>query len=168
MKASTGLKWAYKLHPIMSSQDYCSMIGYESVLKNKTMSQTEEAFGLIDNYTDWQKEGLNSSPQIHQVQLSVSGGKNDITYYISGNYAQEDGIMLNSNYTRLNLRSRINAKLSKRVDFSLNLAPSYTKTETPATNFMDFYRTPSFMPVRHTAATSALTGQTYRFVCTRQ
>ena len=34
------------------------------------MSQTEEAFGLIDNYTDWQKEGLNSSPQIHQVQLS--------------------------------------------------------------------------------------------------
>lgn len=159
VKASTGLKWAYKLHPIMSSQDYCSMIGYESVLKNKTMSQTEEAFGLIDNYTDWQKEGLNSSPQIHQVQLSVSGGKNDITYYISGNYAQEDGIMLNSNYTRLNLRSRINAKLSKRVDFSLNLAPSYTKTETPATNFMDFYRTPSFMPVRHTAATSALTGK---------
>ena len=74
VKASTGLKWAYKLHPIMSSQDYCSMIGYESVLKNKTMSQTEEAFGLIDNYTDWQKEGLNSSPQIHQVQLSVSGG----------------------------------------------------------------------------------------------
>lgn len=65
VKASTGLKWAYKLHPIMSSQDYCSMIGYESVLKNKTMSQTEEAFGLIDNYTDWQKEGLNSSPQIH-------------------------------------------------------------------------------------------------------
>ena len=159
VKASTGLKWAYKLHPIMSSQDYCSMIGYESVLKNKTMSQTEEAFGLIDNYTDWQKEGLNSSPQIHQVQLSVSGGKNDITYYISGNYAQEDGIMLNSNYTRLNLRSRITAKLSKRVDFSLNLAPSYTKTETPATNFMDFYRTPSFMPVRHTAATSALTGK---------
>lgn len=122
------------------------------------MSQTEEAFGLIDNYTDWQKEGLNSSPQIHQVQLSVSGGKNDITYYISGNYAQEDGIMLNSNYTRLNLRSRITAQLSKRVDFSLNLAPSYTR-QNSCHQLPGFYRTPSFMPVRHTAATSALTGK---------
>lgn len=159
VKASTGLSWAYKLNPIMSSKDYCNMIGYESALKGKPMSQTEEAFGLIDNYTDWQKEGLNDSPQIHQMQLSVSGGKNELTYYLSGNYVQEDGVMINSNYTRMNLRSRINAKLSKRVDISLNIAPSYTKTETPATNFIDFYRTPSFMPVRHTAATSALTGK---------
>ena len=159
VKASTGLSWAYKLHPIMSSKEYYNMIGYESALKGKAMAQTEEAYGLIDNYTDWQKEGLNDNPQIHQVQLSVSGGKNELTYYISGNYAQEDGIMINSNYTRVNLRSRINAKLSKRVDISLNIAPSYTKTETPPTNFIDFYRTPSFMPVRHTAATSALTGK---------
>ena len=67
--------------------------------------------------------------------------------------------MINSNYKRLNLRSRINAKLSKRVDLSLNVAPSYTKTETPSTNFIDFYRTPSFMPVRHTEETAALTGK---------
>ena len=131
VKASTGLKWAYKLHPIMSSKDYYNMMGYEAALQNKSIAANDEAFGLINNYTDWQREGLQDTPQIHQVQLSVSGGKKDITYYISGNYAQEDGIMINSNYKRLNLRSRINAKLSKRVDLSLNVAPSYTKTETP-------------------------------------
>ncbi len=159
VKASTGLKWAYKLHPIMSSKDYYNMMGYEAALQNKSIAANDEAFGLINNYTDWQREGLQDTPQIHQVQLSVSGGKKDITYYISGNYAQEDGIMINSNYKRLNLRSRINAKLSKRVDLSLNIAPSYTKTETPSTNFIDFYRTPSFMPVRHTEETAALTGK---------
>ena len=159
VKASTGLKWAYKLHPIMSSKDYYNMMGYEAALQNKSIAANDEAFGLINNYTDWQREGLQDTPQIHQVQLSVSGGKKDITYYISGNYAQEDGIMINSNYKRLNLRSRINAKLSKRVDLSLNVAPSYTKTETPSTNFIDFYRTPSFMPVRHTEETAALTGK---------
>lgn len=159
IKASTGLKWAYQLNPIMSSKDYYHMMGYENALKGTPMTSNDEAFGLINNYTNWQKEGLNDSPQIHQVQMSVSGGKQDLTYYISGNYAQEDGIMMNSNFTRLNLRSRVNAKLSKRVDLSLNIAPSYTKTETPATNFIDFYRTPSFMPVRHTDLTSALTGK---------
>ena len=98
VKASTGLKWAYKLHPIMSSKDYYNMMGYEAALQNKSIAANDEAFGLINNYTDWQREGLQDTPQIHQVQLSVSGGKKDITYYISGNYAQEDGIMINSNY----------------------------------------------------------------------
>ena len=104
----------------MSSKDYYNMMGYEAALQNKSIAANDEAFGLINNYTDWQREGLQDTPQIHQVQLSVSGGKKDITYYISGNYAQEDGIMINSNYKRLNLRSRINAKLSKRVDLSQN------------------------------------------------
>ena len=71
--------------------------------KNKSIAANDEAFGLINNYTDWQREGLQDTPQIHQVQLSRIGRQKDITYYISGNYAQEDGIMINSNYKRLNL-----------------------------------------------------------------
>ncbi len=159
VKASSGIKWAYKLHPIMSCQDYLEMVRYESPLKGVNVIANEEAYGYIDNNTNWQKEGLTDSPQIHQIQMSVSGGKKEVTYYLSANYAQEDGIMINSQYKRLNVRSRINAQLSKNVDLSLNLAPSYTKTQTPATGFIDFYRTPSFLPARHTEATSKLTGK---------
>lgn len=53
VKASTGLKWAYKLHPIMSSKDYYNMMGYEAALQNKSIAANDEAFGLINNYTDW-------------------------------------------------------------------------------------------------------------------
>ncbi len=159
VKASTGIKWAYKLHPIMSCKDYLEMVRYESPLKGVSVPVNEEAYGYIDNNTDWQREGLTDSPRIYQMQMSVSGGKQEVTYYLSGNYAQEDGIMVNSQYKRMNLRSRINAQLSKHVDISVNLAPSYSKTQTPATGFIDFYRTPSFLPVRHTEATSALTGK---------
>lgn len=159
VKASSGFKWAYKLHPVMTSKEYLEMINYENPLRGVTTSLNEEAYGYIDNETNWQKEGLEDSPMIHKVQLSVSGGKKEVTYYLSGNLTQEDGIMIDSKYTRLNLRSRINAKLSDKVDISLNIAPSYSKKQTPATNFIDFYRTPSFLPVRHTESTSALTGR---------
>ena len=37
VKASTGLKWAYKLHPIMSSKDYYNMMGYEAALQNTSI-----------------------------------------------------------------------------------------------------------------------------------
>ena len=159
VKVSSGFKWAYRLHPIMSSSEYLDMVEYESPLRGVTVPLNEEAYRYIDNNTDWQREGLTKTPMIHAAQLSVSGGKKDLTYYISGNFTQEDGIMVDSEYTRLNLRSRINAKLSERVDISVNFAPSYTKTQRPATGFIDFYRTPSWLPVRHTAATSALTGR---------
>lgn len=56
VKASTGLKWAYKLHPIMSSKDYYNMMGYEAALQNKSIAANDEAFGLINNYTDWQRK----------------------------------------------------------------------------------------------------------------
>lgn len=159
VKFSGGLKWAQRLHPILTSKEYLDIIEYESPLKGVTVPVNEEAYRYIDNETDWQKEGLNSSPQIYSVQMSVSGGKKELTYYVSGNYTQEDGIMINSDYKRLNLRSRVNSKLSDRVNLSINMAPSYTKTQRPATGFIDFYRTPSWLPVRHTEATSALTGR---------
>ncbi|MCD8079083.1 MAG: TonB-dependent receptor [Bacteroides sp.] len=159
VKASTGLKWAYQLHPIMNSREYVDMLAYEAPLRGVKLNENDEAMRYINNHTNWQKQGLNSAPQIHQVQLSVSGGKKDLTYYVSGNFVQEDGIMIDSKYTRMNMRSRIHAKLTNRMDFSLNIAPSYNKTQTPSTNFIDFYRVPSFMPVRHTEETAALTGK---------
>ena len=159
VKASTGLKWAYKLHPIMGVNEYLDLVKYENPLRGVAVPLNEEAYGYIKNNTNWQKEGLEDTPQIHQAQLSVSGGKKEVTYYLSGNYSQEDGIMIDSKYNRLNLRSRVNAKLSNKVDLSFNIAPSYSKRQTPATNFIDFYRTPSFLPVRHTEETAALTGR---------
>lgn len=159
VKASTGIKWAYKLNPIMGVSEYLDLIRYESPLRGVSVPLNEEAYGYINNDTNWQKEAMADSPMIHQVQLSVSGGKKEVTYYLSGNYSQEDGIMIDSKYNRFNFRSRINAKLSERVDISLNIAPSYSKRQTPATGFIDFYRTPSFLPVRHTETTAALTGK---------
>lgn len=159
VKASSGIKWAYNLHPIMDVNEYLDMVRYESPLRGVTVPVNEEAYGYINNNTNWQKEALTDNPMLHQVQLSVSGGKKEVTYYLSGNYSQEDGIMIDSKYNRINLRSRINAKLSDKVDLSFNIAPSYSKKQNPSTNFIDFYRTPSFLPVRHTEETSALTGK---------
>ena len=67
-------------------------------------------------------------------------------------------MMLKNYYKRYNVKARIDADLSKRVTVGINIAPSYTESERPATNFTDFVRTPSWMPVKHTEETSAITG----------
>ncbi|MBR1879020.1 MAG: TonB-dependent receptor [Paludibacteraceae bacterium] len=159
VKVFTGFKQAYKLHDLMDSHDYVRMLYREESLGGASPTNSEKAWLAIDNHTDWQREALRSVANITNVQFSVSGGKKEAKYYISGSYTGDDGIMINSRYDKFNVRAKVNATLSKIVEIGINMAPSYTKRESPATSFIDFYRTYSWLPVRHTEATAALTGQ---------
>ncbi|WP_204356546.1 SusC/RagA family TonB-linked outer membrane protein [Arcticibacterium luteifluviistationis] len=84
-------------------------------------------------FTDSEVSGLRSSGGTnyqdlffktgvsHNVQLSTSGRAGKIGYFMSGNYANQDGIIINNGYKRLsgrlNLTSQINDKL--KVGFNM-------------------------------------------------
>ena len=159
IKAYTGFKQAYQLHDLMDSHDYVNMLYREQELGGAAPTNSEKAWLSIDNHTDWQREALRNVANITNVQFSVSGGKKECKYYVSGSYTGDDGIMINSRYDKFNVRAKIDATLSKIVSVGVNITPSYTKRESPATNFIDFYRTYSWLPVRHTEYTAAMTGQ---------
>lgn len=159
VKVYTGFKQAYKLHDLMDSHDYVRMLYNEEALGGASPTSSEKAWLSIDNHTDWQREALRNVANITNAQFSVSGGKKEAKYYISGSYTGDDGIMIHSRYDKVNVRAKVNATLSQNVEIGINISPSYTRRESPGTNFIDFYRTYSWLPVRHTAATAALTGQ---------
>lgn len=159
VKAYTGYKTAYKLHDLMSANEYVDMLIDDASKGGTGPSTSELAWKAIDNYTDWQREGLRDVAKISNVQFSISGGKKEAKYYISSSYTSDEGTMIHSKYDKFNFRAKLDATLSKNVEFGLNMSPSYSRKESPATNFIDFYRTYSWLPVRHTAATSAITGQ---------
>ena len=159
VKVYTGFKQAYKLHDLMDSHDYVRMLYNEEALGGASPTSSEKAWLSIDNHTDWQREALRNVANITNAQFSVSGGKKEAKYYISGSYTGDDGIMIHSRYDKVNVRAKVNATLSKNVEIGINISPSYTRRESPGTNFIDFYRTYSWLPVRHTEVTAALTGQ---------
>ncbi|WP_138475463.1 SusC/RagA family TonB-linked outer membrane protein [Dyadobacter bucti] len=68
---------------------------------------------------------LVTAPQ-RQIQLSASGGNENVRYAISGEYFNQDGIIINSGFQRYSLRTNIDAQLTKRLSVKLNLNPSYT------------------------------------------
>lgn len=51
-----------------------------------------------------------------QYGLSVSGGSERTTYFLSSDLTQEDGIYRNNGLTRVNLRANLNASLSPTLD----------------------------------------------------
>jgi len=78
--------------------------------------------------TDWQDLSLNSGAVL-DYGLSVSGGNENSKYYISGNYFDQDGILVGSDFNRVNLRANSEFKLGKlKITESLGLAQSQTQT----------------------------------------
>ncbi|GAB4044336.1 SusC/RagA family TonB-linked outer membrane protein [Spirosoma litoris] len=68
---------------------------------------------------------LITAPQ-RQIQLAATGGSENIRYAVSGEYFNQDGIIINSGFKRYSLRTNIDAQLSKRLSLKLNFNPSYT------------------------------------------
>ncbi len=80
----------------------------------------EIAFYKQNGGTDWQ-DALYGTATGQEYQLDYSGGTDAIKYYISGNYYDQDGIVINSGYTRYALRTNVNAKLSDKVTTDIKL-----------------------------------------------
>jgi len=72
--------------------------------------------------TDWQDLSLNAGA-IQDYGLSLSGGGDNSKYFISGNFYNQDGILVSSGFERLNFRANSEFKVGKlTVSESLSLA----------------------------------------------
>jgi len=92
---------------------------------------------VLNGQHDYDEDAFNSvlitAPQ-SQFQLTATGGNENIKYALSGEYMNQDGIVLNTGFKRYSVRANLDGKLSQRLSIKVNLNPSYTdRTELPIT-----------------------------------
>ncbi len=92
--------------------------------------------------TDWYDATLNNSAGQQQHTLSASGGTQSINYFVNFGYSQQDGFYKSGdlNYDRYNLRSNIDAQLTKRLKMSLNLNSILDNKYSPNVGSSDVYK----------------------------
>ena len=74
--------------------------------------------------TDWQNEIFNVAPMA-DYNLSFAGGTEKSRYFISGNYSNQDGIILNSNFKNGSIRANLDNTINSRLKIGTNLAMNY-------------------------------------------
>jgi len=70
--------------------------------------------------TDWVK-AISQQGFIENHSLNVSGGTQDVKYYISGDYMNEKGILKGYQYHRFNIRSNLQANVTPWLTAGTNL-----------------------------------------------
>ncbi len=61
--------------------------------------------------TDWLNE-ITRQGYIQSHNLSISGGTNDVKYFVNGEYTKDNGLLKGYQYTRISLRSNLNMNLT--------------------------------------------------------
>ncbi|TLX76223.1 TonB-dependent receptor [Labilibacter sediminis] len=74
--------------------------------------------------TDWQDEIFRTAP-LTKHTLSFSGGSENVKYFISGNYFDQKGIIINSDYKRYGARLNLDATFNK-LKVGIKFSPSLT------------------------------------------
>lgn len=74
--------------------------------------------------TDWQ-DVIFRPGAIQNYQLSASGGNENLTFSVSGNYFSQEGIVIGSDYERVTLRLNNQYYISDNINFGHNVALTY-------------------------------------------
>ena len=92
--------------------------------------------------TDWQKATLRNTALQHQHSLSVSGGTENVKYYVSLGTIGQQGIYKHgaTQYDQYNFRSNIDANITKRLKVGLYLSGREEDRVYPQTGAGDIFR----------------------------
>jgi TonB-dependent SusC/RagA subfamily outer membrane receptor len=75
--------------------------------------------------TDWQDLVYREAP-IQSYQLGISGGSDKTQFSMSGNYFDQDGIVIKSGFKRYSLRATLDHKINKNIKVGTSILSSYT------------------------------------------
>lgn len=78
----------------------------------------------ITTDTDWQDVLFRTAP-VRNLQVSSTGGTDKARYFISGGYFSQEGIIINSDYNRYNLRVNVDAQITNKIKVGTSTFGSY-------------------------------------------
>lgn len=110
-----------KTYDKLNAADYAETVNAYDKATGVTPYFTEEQIKEFraNGGTDWQK-AIYRNAIGQQYELSMDGGSDKTTYYISGSYKDLPGIIKNSSYKFYSLRSNVNAKLMDKLSAYIN------------------------------------------------
>jgi len=121
---------------VMNALDYATLVneaytndGLNPVYSSDKMAELQ----ANPKGTDWQEEVFRTAP-IQNYQLSFSGGDKKTNYAVSGNYFNQEGVIINSGFKRYSARLNITRNISNRFKLGTNFNVSKTQSNAVPTD----------------------------------
>ncbi|MEO6316635.1 MAG: TonB-dependent receptor [Chitinophagaceae bacterium] len=128
-KLNYGFQYSIQKAPqhleVMNLPQYAQMVKEFHGIAGGTIPSEFLDSSLLGPGTDWQGELFKNTP-MSKHQLSLSGGNEKSTYYLSGEYLDQKGIALGSGFKRYGARLNLDNKPRDWVSIGTNLSFNQT------------------------------------------
>lgn len=137
-----GKTLAKELETMNPYEYVLSQYEYAAIRGGSDLTNFNRYYGVFDDLdlykyqkpTNWQNElfGRNIFSKFHN--LSITGGSDKTKFNISGTYTNDEGLLVGSNYERINLNFKLNHEISKKLKFDLSTRLSDTEVNGAGTS----------------------------------
>jgi TonB-dependent starch-binding outer membrane protein SusC len=121
---------------VMNLKQYAQMVKEYHVIAGGTTPNEFLDPSLLGEGTDWQGE-LFRNAGMSKHQLSLSGGSNNTTFYMSSEYLNQEGVAAGSGFKRYGFRLNLDNKPREWATISANLSFNQTNENLTTTNYGD-------------------------------
>lgn len=126
-----------------------SELEFVDFLLNRFSAHTE----LGEHDTDWQDQAFRDRAGYQQYDFNASGGSENTNFYVSGQYTNQEGILIKNAFERMSGRMNLEHSASDRLTFGVNMAMSRSENTRVApdnefANPMQLVAQPPVTPVR--------------------
>jgi TonB-linked SusC/RagA family outer membrane protein len=120
--ATYGLQVLPRTLDLMNAREFAEFENDDHTFQNLPLlyPNVDSLVAKIGKGTNWTREVTRPAPYAN-YNLAFSGGSNGLTYYISGNLVQQDGIIIGSDYKRYQTHLNLTKTVSPRFKMGINL-----------------------------------------------
>ncbi len=115
-----GQQQASKKLGLLNASQWAGLVNDINISDGKAKTYSDSAIAALGAGSDWQSAALRTANQQNH-ELSVSGGDEKSRFLISGNYYNQDGIVVNSGFKRYSGRVNYEKSVSDRLKVSANI-----------------------------------------------
>ncbi|WP_321290710.1 TonB-dependent receptor [uncultured Sunxiuqinia sp.] len=106
---SYGVQNPWKKKSVLNAEEYMMIMNEGELNDNKAPRYSADQIANAGSGTDWQDETFNYDAPVQSHQISINGGSDNVTYFLSFGYLNQEGIVGGdygrSNYERYSIRS---------------------------------------------------------------
>ncbi|GGG54924.1 SusC/RagA family TonB-linked outer membrane protein [Bizionia arctica] len=120
---SSGMQQAWNQIEMLDAQQWME---YRNDLAGTTVFTQED----MDNNTidtNWQDVIFRTAP-VNSFEISAVGGSEKTKFFMGGTLFDQEGILIGTDYTRLNARVNVDHKISEVVTIGTSIGMTYSKT----------------------------------------
>lgn len=116
----------------MTTQQHTDFMVEAGIIPNEYANELR----ALGNY-DWQDLIFDNTAPTYQANLSVNGGSENTTYYMSASYFDTEGVTVGSDMDKFTIRTSINSQINSWLKTGGNLAAGHYKANNILSNVDD-------------------------------